>query len=327
MPPAVRRSASTVVVLLGALALAAPASADNAGLTPPDPKSPNAEAINETYYLLVGVTGAVFLVVQGALIAFMIRYRRRDRPVTAEGPQIHGNTRLEVLWTVVPVLLVTLVVGFVFYKLPEVSDIEEPASAAPDDANMRVEVLGRQYYWEFRYPGGEVTYDTLVVPVNRTIELLITAPDHDVIHSWWVPALGGKIDAVPGNPNRTWFRAEEEGEYEGSCTEFCGVQHSAMTMTVRALAQDQYESELARFDESGEEQFDAACAKCHNVEGPQLIGPTLRGNPILADPDALGQLVRNGRNAMPPVGRGWSDEQVRTLVEYTRRFAEAGDGG
>lgn len=323
MPPPVRRLV-WIVVAAGALALASPAFAEDAGLTPVDPKSPNAEAINDTYWMLVGVGGVILLLVQGALLAFVLRYRRHRRPREAEGPQIHGNTRLEVLWTVVPVLIVAFIVGFVFYKLPEVSDFSEPAIASPDDAALEIEVAGRQFYWEFRYPDGSVTYDTLVAPVGRNVDVRVTAPGHDVIHSWWVPALGGKIDAVPGQENRTWFRAEEEGVYEGSCGEFCGIQHSAMQMTVRAVAPAAYESELARFAGNGEEQFAAACAKCHNLEGPQLIGPTLRGNPTLADVRALGQLVRNGRGAMPAVGRGWSDEQVRSLVEYTRRFAESG---
>ncbi len=318
---------AVAAALLGALALAAPALAANGGLTPPEPESPNAEAINDTYYLLLIVTGFVFVLVQGALIFFVIKYRRRNRPVEAEGPQIHGNTRLEVLWTVVPVVLVAIVVGFVFYKLPEVSDVSRAASEPRDQPNLVIDVAGRQFYWEFTYPDGRVTYDTLVVPVNRTVELNVTAPDHDVIHSWWVPALGGKFDAIPGEVNHTWFRAEREGEYEGACTEFCGLQHNAMTMRVRALGNTQYESELQRLSGSGQEQFNAACAKCHNVEGPQLIGPTLRGNPTLSNRQALAQLVRNGRNAMPPVGRGWSDTQIETLMRYTRRVAEAGNGG
>jgi cytochrome c oxidase subunit 2 len=192
---------------------------------------------------------------------------------------------------------------------------------------LHIDVFGRQFYWEFRYPDGRVTYDTLIVPVERTVDVTVTAPDHDVIHSWWIPALGGKIDAIPGSVNHTWFRAERAGEYGGYCGEYCGIQHSAMTMQVRAVDGDEYERELARLAGNGQEQFNAACAKCHNVEGPQLIGPSLRGNPTLADRQALAQIVRNGRNAMPAVGRGWSDRQIATLLRYTRRVAGANGGG
>ncbi len=319
MPLAVRRLASIAAVVLGALAFAAPVLAENAGLTPVDPKSPNAEAINDTYYLLLGVTGVVFFAVEIALVVFLLRYRRRDRRVDAEGPQIHGNTRLEVLWTIVPVFLVTIVVGFVFYKLPEVSDVSKAASEPADEPTLVIDVEGRRFHWEFRYPDGRITYDTMVVPVNRTVELNVTAPDFDVIHSWWIPALGGKIDAIPGKLNHTWFRAESEGEYEGNCTEFCGLQHAEMTMVVHAVSAGAYEAELARLAGNGRAQFEAVCAKCHNLSGPQLVGPTLGGNPTLADREALAALLREGRNEMPAVGRGWTDEQLDTLFEYTRR--------
>src|SRR5918994_4490843 len=171
MPPAVRRLASIAAVVLGALAFAAPALAENAGLTPVDPKSPNAEAISDTYYLLLAVTGVVFFAVEIALVVFLLKYRRRNRPFDAEGPQIHGNTSLEVLWTVVPVFLVAIVVGFVFYKLPEVSDVTRAANAPADEPNLLIDVEGRRFYWEFRYPDGRITYDTMIVPVNRTVEL------------------------------------------------------------------------------------------------------------------------------------------------------------
>ncbi|MEP7335769.1 MAG: cytochrome c oxidase subunit II, partial [Actinomycetota bacterium] len=292
---------------------------DNAGLTPVDPKSPNAEAISDTYYLLLVVTGFVFFAVEAALVVFLIKYRRRDRPVDAEGPQIHGNTRLEILWTIVPVVLVTIVVGFVFYKLPEVSDVTRAASEPANEPNIVIDVAGRQFYWEFRYPDGRITYDTMVVPVDRTVELNVTAPDFDVIHSWWIPALGGKIDAIPGKLNHTWFRAEEEGEYEGSCTEFCGLQHAEMRMLVRAVGADGYDAELTRLAGSGQAQFEAACGKCHNLSGPRLVGPTLGGSPTLADRESLATLLHNGRNQMPAVGRGWTDAQLDTLFEYTRR--------
>ncbi len=314
MPPAVRRLASIAAVVLGALAFAAPVLADNAGLTPVDPKSPNAEAINDQYYLLLGVTGIVFFAVEIALVVFLVRYRRRNRPVDAEGPQIHGNTRLELLWTIVPVFLVTIVVGYVFYTLPNVTDV----SRAAGEENLVIDVEGRQFYWEFRYPDGRITYDTMVVPVERTVELNVTAPDFDVIHSWWIPALGGKIDAIPGRLNHTWFRAEAQGEYEGNCAEFCGLQHAEMTMLVRAVDASSYETELARLAGSGQAQFEATCAKCHNLRGPQLVGPTLGGNPTLADHAALATLLREGRGEMPAIGRDWSDAQLDALFAYTR---------
>ena len=318
MPPAVRRLASIAAVALGALASAAPALADNAGLTPVDPKSPNAEAINDTYYLLLGVTGIVFFAVEIALVVFLIRYRRRNRPVDAEGPQIHGNTRLEIMWTVVPVLLVAIVVGFVFYKLPAVTDVTRAASEPADEPNLVIDVEGRRFYWEFRYPDGRITYDTMVVPVDRTVELNVTAPDFDVIHSWWIPALGGKIDAIPGQLNHTWFRAESSGEYEGSCTEFCGLQHAEMTMVVRAVDAGGFEAELTRLAGNGQAQFEATCAKCHNLRGPELVGPTLGGNPTLADREALETLLREGRGKMPAIGRDWTDAQLDSLFAYTR---------
>jgi cytochrome c oxidase subunit 2 len=318
MPSPVGRLASIAAVALGALASAAPALADNAGLTPVDPKSPNAEAINDTYYLLLGVTGVVFFAVEIALVVFLIRYRRRNRPVAAEGPQIHGNTRLEVMWTIVPVFLVAIVVAFVFYKLPAVTDVTRAASEPSDEPNLVIDVEGRQFYWEFRYPDGRVTYDTMVVPVDRTVELNVTAPDFDVIHSWWIPALGGKIDAIPGQLNHTWFRAESSGDYEGNCTEFCGLQHAEMTMIVRAVDAGTFEAELTRLAGSGQAQFEATCGKCHNLRGPQLVGPTLGGNPTLADREALATLLREGRGKMPAIGRGWTDAQLDTLFAYTR---------
>ena len=109
-----------------------------------------------------------------------------------------------------------------------------------------IDVEGRRFYWEFRYPDGRITYDTMVVPVDRTVELNVTAPDFDVIHSWWIPALGGKIDAIPGKLNHTWFRAESSGDYEGNCAEFCGLQHAEMTMIVRAVDAGEYRSGASR---------------------------------------------------------------------------------
>jgi cytochrome c oxidase subunit 2 len=319
----VRRIASIAALFLGVLAFAAPALADNAGFTPVEPHSPQTERINENFYAVAAVCGFVLIAVEATLIFFVLRYRRRNRPPDAEGPQIHGNTRLELLWTGVPVLLLALIVAYTFYKLP---GIDDPPKAAAANA-LRVEVEGRQFYWLYKYPDGTITYDTLIVPVGRVVEVDVTAPDFDVIHSWWIPALAGKRDAIPGRVNHTWFQAEGEGEYGGNCTEFCGLQHNAMVATVRAVPADRWEAELRAFTENqGQQIFEAACAKCHNLEGPQLIGPTLQGNATLADPEALRQLLETGRGRMPPVGRGWTDQQFDALIEYTKQFGGAGGG-
>ena len=319
-----RRFSTIAALLVGALALAAPAFADNAGLTPVQPESPSAEGIRVIYWILVVVTGIIGLLVEGALLVFVLRYRRGRRPVAAEGPQVHGNTRLEVLWTVVPVLIVVFLVGMVLLKLPEIANV--PEARAGGGENFKVQIEGRRYYWQYTYPDGSITYDTLVVPVSRPVELAISAPAWDVVHSWWVPALNGKMDAIPGITNQWWFEAKREGEYEGNCTEFCGLQHSAMVTKVRAVPEARLDAELRRLAGNGKEQFDAACAKCHNVEGPRLVGPTLKGSPTLQNRESLRTLLENGRGKMPPVGRDWTDEQFDTLFRYVSRIAGTGGG-
>lgn len=318
-----RRNASIAALLLGVLVLAVPAQAGNGGLTPPEPHSPTAERITDNYYAVLAVTGLVFVLVETTLIYFVVRYRRGQRPSDAEGPQIHGNTRLELMWTAVPAVLLTLIAAYTFYKLP---GIEDPPKASAATA-LNVTVSSRQYYWQYEYPDGSFTYDTLIVPVGRVVNVEVTAPPWDVIHAWWVPALTGKRDAIPGRTNRTWFRADEPGEYEGSCTEFCGLQHNAMIASVRAVPEERWRSELRGFTKRhGQQIFEAVCAKCHNFEGPQLIGPTLRGSATLGDRQSLRQLLETGRGEMPPVGRDWTDAQFDALFAYTERLA-GGDGG
>ena len=223
------------------------------------------------------MTGLVFFAAEGALVVFVVRYRRRQRQVDAEGPQIHGNTRLEVLWTVIPVFLVAIIVAFVFYKLPDVSDVSRAANEPASEPNLTIDVRGHQFYWEYRYPDGSVTYDTMVVPVGRTVELNVTSQIKDVIHSWWIPALGGKIDAIPGKLNHTWFRAEREGVYVGNCAEFCGLNHARMEMSVHAVPAGSFDGELSRLASNGREQFNAVCAKCHNISGPAARRPDAPG--------------------------------------------------
>jgi cytochrome c oxidase subunit 2 len=311
----VRRTASIAALLFGAVALAAPAYAGNGGVAPLDPESPNADAISTAYWIVLAVTGVIFLLVEAALVVFVVRYRRRNRPREQEAPQIHGHGRLELIWTVIPVLILAGIASFVFWKLPVIEDVPS-ARAAPN--RLEIQVIGHQYYWEFRYPTGEITYDELIVPVDRVVRLTVDAPDVDVIHSWWIPPLGGKIDAIPGKTNHTWFRARREGTFVGQCAEFCGLQHASMLASVRVVSEQAWENELAGTQDAlGNDAFTSVCAKCHNLEGPELVGPNLKGNSILADRTQLREIVEHGRGAMPAVGAGWTDEQFEALFEYT----------
>jgi cytochrome c oxidase subunit 2 len=277
-------------------------------------------------------TAAIFVIVEGALILFVVRFRRRGRARTAEGPQIHGSTRLELIWTVVPVVILVLIGSFVFYKLPGIKDV--PAASAGNRLHVTVE--GRQFYWEFRYEGGGVAVDRLRVPVNEVVTLDIVAPAWDVIHSWWIPKLGGKLDAIPGRVNHTWFEATRTGTFYGQCAEFCGLQHAQMLAAVEVMPRQEFDDWLARRrsaqgeaarNDLGKETWTGVCLKCHRLQGAKLIGPTLGGNATLKDPSALRPLVENGRGRMPPVGRKWSDEQLDALLAYAKTAGAGGTSG
>jgi len=321
MPAAVRRLLAPAV--LCALLLAAPALAGNGGVAPVEPASPNAERINDSYYWVSIFTGAIFLLVQTTLIVFIVRYRRRRRARSEDGAQVHGNTNLELAWTIAPVLLLVAIGTFVFYKLPGIQNVPE---ASAQGGRVDVEVKGYRYYWNYKYENGVIAVDRLRAPVGQTVRLELTAPAFDVIHSWWIPALGGKFDAIPGQTTETWFDARAPGVYRGQCAEFCGIQHAEMKATVEAMPREEFESWLAdeaRAQEGGnsdlgKETFAGACAKCHGLSGEGDIGPPLRGNGLLDDPEAVEEVIRNGRGKMPPIGKDWEDRQMDALTEYLK---------
>jgi cytochrome c oxidase subunit II len=322
MPPAVRRPfASTLFGTLALTLVLAGGALAEAGFTPPDAGSPNAEAINDAYNWVAIFTGAIFLLVQGALLLFIVRYRRRRRSRSDDGAQVHGNTNLELAWTVAPVLILLAIGGFVFYKLPAIQNVPSATAAG---GRVDVTVEGYRYYWNFEYPNGVIAVDNLRAPVGQNVRLEIGAPPFEVIHSWWIPALGGKFDAIPGVTLESWFRAESPGVYRGQCAEFCGIQHAAMTAQVEALPREEFErwlEEEGRAQEAGtsklgEETYAGACAKCHGLAGEGDIGPPLAGNALLQDANALENVIRNGRGEMPPVGKDWQERQLSALTDY-----------
>jgi cytochrome c oxidase subunit II len=281
---------------------------------PVAPESPNAEGIRDSWLFVSIFTGAIFLLVEGLLIAFIWKYRRQKRSRFEDAAQVHGATRLELAWTAGPVIVLFLIAAFVFIELPGIKDVPQ---AAAGEEELEIEVQGRQFYWQYEYPNGVIAVDTMRAPAGVPVRLRVTAPEQDVIHSWWIPSLGGKIDAIPGVTNETWFEAEREGTYAGQCAELCGVEHAQMLASVEVVSREEFDAWLESGNEDlGEEEWEGVCAKCHGLNGEGGVGPRVAGSPTLTDEADLGNLVRNGRGAMPAVGAGWTDEQVQALVDY-----------
>jgi cytochrome c oxidase subunit II len=313
-----RKLPSFVLVLLVALATAGVAAAGNGGLAPVTPHSPNAVRITDTYWVVFGFTAFVFVLIESLLVIFIVKYRSRGRSRAVEGAQVHGHTRLELLWTVFPVLILAAIAVVVFWELPS---IDHQPSAATNPIHITVE--GHQYYWQFDYPNHARSIGTLHVPVGAVVDLKVVSPD--VIHSWWIPALGGKIQAIPGRVNHTWFRANEAGAYTGQCAELCGVFHASMLATVKAQSAESYRTFITKTAHAtlGAQEWSGVCATCHGNLGQGGYGPAISNNTIITQPSALAGILRNGVNgttgAMPPVGDTWTDGQILALVRYMQK--------
>jgi cytochrome c oxidase subunit II len=244
---------AALAAVAGLLVAAGPAFSD--AFTPESGGSPNADDI-DTLYKLIGILAIiVFVAVEGALLWAFFKFKARKGAVAA---QVHGNTRLEIGWTVGAAALLVFLVVVTFIMLP---DIKNPAPTGknglqfassaiyastdqpspPDGKALRIKVDGQQYVWRYQYPGagGKVfSYTEMVVPSDTTVVLDITADD--VNHSWWIPRLGGKMDAVPGYTNHTWFKARP-GYYRGQCAELCGRNHANMLASVHVVSPEAYQ--------------------------------------------------------------------------------------
>jgi cytochrome c oxidase subunit II len=231
-------------------------------ITPKTGGSPNADQIHSLYLIILYVAAVVFVIVEGAL--FYSVYRFRAKKVRAAA-QIHGNTRLEISWTIAAAVILVVLTVVTFIKLPSIlnppnsnaafleSTLSQPTP--PNGKKLTICVQGRQYIWRYVYgaacannpftPHLPYSYQEMVVPAGTVVVLNITAID--VIHSWWVPSLGGKVDAVPGYTTYTWFKAPHAGAlYHGQCAQLCGRQHAFMTAQVRVVSPSAYQAWLTR---------------------------------------------------------------------------------
>ena len=232
-------------------------------ITPKSGGSPNANSIHTLYLVVLIVAAVVFVLVEGALLIAVFRFRAKKNPVAH---QTHGNTRLEIGWTAGAAVILLILTVVTFIKLPSI--INPPDSDAnglrlsaslsqpspPNGKKLDVCVQGRQFIWRYVYGQGckndyfnkrlPYSYTTMVVPVHTTVVLTIQASD--VIHSWWIPSLGGKVDAVPGFTTYTWFKATHTGVYRGQCAQLCGTNHAAMIAYVRVVSPQKYETWLSK---------------------------------------------------------------------------------
>ncbi|MGH7882175.1 MAG: cytochrome c oxidase subunit II [Candidatus Dormibacteraceae bacterium] len=217
------------------------------GLDPvvPDGDSPNGQHIHDLYLLISPFAIVVFLIVEILLLIIILKWRRSRLPADYRPPQWHGNLKLEVIWTVIP-FLILCVVGY-FSAVDLIRDFSKPTDAATD---MDIAITAHQFGWTYTYPNGvkvdseglQAANSPLVVPVNKLTRLRLDSTD--VIHSWWVPDLNGKTDAVPGYSNYTWIQPTHVGEWRGECAELCGAGHATMQIRVKAVSGGDYQAWL-----------------------------------------------------------------------------------
>ena len=280
---------------LGAALVSAPA-AHASLLFPEHGGSPNADSIHTLYVLVFCLALVIFIGVEGTLIYSLFKFRARKGRVAA---QIHGNTRLEIGWTVGAALILVFIIAFTFIKLPSIRDPKpslvnfngQPVAeggtlfAATDQPpvkgpTLNIRVDGQQYVWRYQYPGSQkvFSYTDMVVPVGITVLLDVTSDD--VAHSFWIPKLGGKMDAVPGYTNRTWFRiptsaipaGKSEVIYGGQCAELCGRNHANMIARVIGMRVDDYKKWLASKAQQIQQAYKAAAAQRKALDAQQSQG-------------------------------------------------------
>jgi len=229
------------------------------------------------FFFIIGVSVLFLIGITGTLLWFMYRYNEKRNPVAT---QIHGSNTLEIIWTVIPTILVIIMF---FYGWAGYS----PMKNAPKDA-MKIKATARMWSWSFEYENGIKT-DTLYVPVDKPISLNLISLD--VIHSFYIPAFRIKEDMVPGRGNKIWFIAQEEGSYELFCTEYCGLSHSYMFTEVKAMPQKDFDAWYLKISDTTRKTVAVAdpvaegkrlmekngCIVCHSSDGTKIIGPSYKG--------------------------------------------------
>ena len=247
------------------------------------PKGDFAQMVDKLFRTTLFWATLVFVLTEAALVFIIFKFR--GKPGDPEPKQVHGNTMVEVIWTAIPALVLAMIavptVRTIFrtYEMPKGADV------------LQVEVIGHQWWWEFRYPQlGVTTANELHVPVGRTVALKMIT--QDVLHSFWIPQLAGKRDVFPNRSTTLWFKAEEAGDYPGQCAEFCGLQHGRMAFQVIAQTPDEFAGYVSRMEATGAVSPAAPAAPpADSVAKPSAsaspLTTTTLAATVTADPDTM----------------------------------------
>jgi len=338
-----------------ALAISQPALAEW-GFNLQAPASEVAQHVFQLHNLIMLVCLGIFVVVFGAMFYSLFKHRKS---VGHKAAHFHENTTVEVIWTVIPFVIL---MGMAYPAAKVVIDMKDTRN--PD---MTVKITGYQWKWGYDYLNDGISFysnlstpreqingtatkgenyllevdEPMVVPVGKRVRLLITA--NDVLHSWWVPALGAKQDAIPGFIRDSWFKADKIGTYRGQCVELCGKDHGFMPIVVEVVSEEDYKAwvakkkgsaqataddnsktfETAELVERGEKVYQANCAACHQANGMGLPGafPAISGSKVATGPIADHvAVVMNGRpgTAMAAFAGQLSDADIAAVVTYQR---------
>ena len=261
---------------LASLALLLSACASDAPQDTLEPEGPIARTIDNLVNPVFIVAGIVFVIIELGTVLMVRKFRlRKDEDPDELPPQTHGNFKLEIAWTIAPAVLLAVV------GVATVATVFE-VDAAADEATMTVKVVGQQWWWEYQYDTDEdgeadiVTANDLVIPAQTTVKLEIES--RDVIHSFWIPKLNGKKDAVPGRTHQLTVESDDAGTFVGQCTEYCGLSHAYMRQRLVALDQADFDAWAANqlkearmptdpVAAAGAELFAGTCSRCHLARG------------------------------------------------------------
>lgn len=304
----------------------------------PESASTMAGDVDSLYFFLTAVSLFFVVIIFGGVFFFALRYQRRSE---SERPRpIVGSLRLELLWTIIPLILSMIMFAWgakLYFDL----------STPPEDS-LNVYVVGKQWMWKIQHPEGKREINTLHVPTATPVRLIMTS--EDVIHSFYIPAFRVKMDVLPGRYTSLWFEATKPGRYHLFCAEYCGTSHSDMVGSVVVMAPGEFQNWLGGQDTGGQSMAEAGgqlfsqmgCITCHSQEsgarGPDLQGAfgnmvALETGEVLVDEDYIresilnpnAKIVRNYRPVMPTYKGQISEEGILKLIAYIKSLSQEGE--